>query len=254
MVDVQLVMEKTIEHLKGPPGKMVVGEGVMKFPGGNYPFITARYVISNQPDLLEGVQVDFISPTDDGATGLAGAGRQYRVVQNGDNVPNTVSYFPSLRRGRIVAYVPLQGVLGSDQKFYFLPLVSVLKSFSYHFVSEKDRIITLEGTLISGTAAFQKCFVELEHKESTFKNVFVPRALHCSCQEGTCVGTISQELSQYMPIEGAPGYWAASIIRSGSTVITFTRWWVQDPVEWILSPSHALLGGRYTLTQAPGLN
>ena len=235
------IMENAIEHLKGPPDKMVVGEGSMEFPGGKYEFITARFVDATS---LEGVQVDFISPTADSAIGISSSGRQYRIVRNGEKT-NTITFLPSLRRSRIIPYIPLDGVLGSEQRFYFLPLVSVLRSFSYTTSSRTDKTVILRGVPILEVpfAPFSVCTVKVEQKGG----VFIPLSLACECMKGICEGIISQEFSDYVPIEKAEGFWAPGKIQTGATKILFSRWVIQEPVDWIISPNHTTLGGRYTL-------
>lgn len=224
-------MGKVIENLKGPPGSSVVGEGNMIFSHRDLRIRVARYC----PNGREGFQVDFLGMVEDTETGGSPMGdKKYRVIRENGNV-SALTYLPSLRRGRRLNYVPLDGILGSEYRFYFLPTVTNLRfDFSYQYAEGTDvkpviigvrrpnslspfPHITLYVGKLGGSYVVEKTIYEREQGES-----------------------IIQLLEEYE--EFTPGYWAPHKVVTGGTTLTFSRWGIKHPLEWLLSQSHETLG------------
>lgn len=224
-------MQKVVENLKGPPEATVVGEGRMIFSGRNLHIRIARYC----PDGKEGFQVDFLSMVEDQETGGNPMGdKKYRVVGEEGNI-SALTYLPSLRRGRKLNYVPLDGVLGSEYRFYFLPTVTNLHfDFSYSYTEENAiKPIILGVRRPDSRSPFPRITLYLNRLG---KSYVVEKTIYERAQGGSTV----QLLEDYE--EFTPGYWAPHKVVTGGTTLTFSRWGIKTPLEWLLSQSHETLG------------
>ena len=199
------IMQNAIANIHGPVGKMVVSEGKMVFSRRNLDIRTARY----HADGTEGFQIDILSAVEDqevpGSTPQPN--KKYRVIRKGRKI-STLTYLPSLRRGRKINYVPLDGLLGSDFPYYLLPLGSdFLHDFSYSFVNPAQPDLAapvLVGAAQEGNRSpYSQVTVSLERRGETY--LIVQAVYQLSGSEDMSQG-MTVQLENFS--EFTPGYWA----------------------------------------------
>lgn len=234
------IMKAVVENIEGPPDKVLVASGHMRLPEGQSDVCAGRAVQIRESRLAEGFQVDLLSPSSGVGGGFEAGGRVLRFVRDGNDT-QALSYFPSLRRGRKIAYVPLDGVLGGDLKYGLLPVVSSIREdFTYEF-SKKDT----EHPVIVGVrkpnspSPFQRCILSLEKQESVY---VVLEATYTYTNGGGPAQELVQTYSDYREVAGAPGYRAPYQVVVGDTTIAFKYWQALPWLGWLLSTNHAALG------------
>ena len=235
------IMQNAIANIHGPAGKMVVSEGKMVFSRRNLDIRTARY----HKDGTEGFQIDVLSPVEDqevpGSTPQTN--KKYRVIRKGKKI-STLTYLPSLRRGRKINYVPLDGLLGSDFPYYLLPLGSdFLHDFSYRFVTQAKpdlAVPVLVGSAKEGNRSpYSQVTVSLERRGETY--LIVRAAYQLSESEGKSED-MTVQLENFS--EFTPGYWAPVIMRVKETTFMFDVWTVWEPRSWLHSTNHNLFDAQ----------
>ena len=233
-VTAQEIIDKTIANLIGPPGRMVVSTGNMKFARRDLDIRTARYYRAG----TEGFQMDIHSMMEDQE--VAGSspqtGKKYRVVRTAQTI-STLTYLPSLRRGRMVSYVPLDGVLGSDFKYYLLPLVSnMMHDFSYAFVNEDpDAPIILGMRRAESRSPYTQVELQLIARGDFY---LVQKAVYTTPNNKQ----MYFEANNYY--EYTKGYWAPEKIVVDETTFTFSGWAALKPKSWLHKKGHHLLGTK----------
>ncbi len=225
------VMEKAVNNIRGPAGKMVLAEGRMQFSRRNLHIRTARYYRNG----TEGFQIDVLSPVEDQEVPGAGpqTNKKYRVVRNAMDIA-TLTYLPSLRRGRKISYVPLDGILGSDYPYYLLPIANaLLHDFSYTYVKEHTDTPIIKGVKKEGTRSpYSQVEIQLRKMGNTYA---IEQAIY---QDPHNQG-FTLLLQDYQ--EFTPGYWAPRTVTVKKTTFTFEKWTAQAPRRWLHSTNHGLL-------------
>ena len=227
-VTAQEVMDKAVANIVGPPDRMVMSEGKMVFSRRNLDVRTARYY----HDGTEGFQIDVLSPLEDQEVpgSIPQTDKKYRVVRRGRKI-STLAYLPSLRRGRKINYVPLDGLLGSDFPYYFLPLVSdFTHDFTYTYVKDDPVAPVIAGSPKDGSRApYTSLEVHLQQQGPVY---LITKAVY---DAGTRQETIirSTNFSEY-----ANGYWAPAEITVKDTTFTFDTWIAEEAEVWLHSTNH----------------
>ncbi|MBI3801977.1 MAG: hypothetical protein HY268_34040 [Deltaproteobacteria bacterium] len=222
------VIQKAATNLEGPVGTTIVADGKMQFSRRNLDIRVARY----WHDGTEGFQIDILSPMEDKEVPDATpqTNKKYRVVRKAMDI-STLTYLPSLRRGRKINYVPLDGVLGSEYPYYLLPLASdFLHDFSYTFVKEDINAPVIKGVQIAESRSpYAQVQIELQKREATYT---IEKAIY-ETPNSRGLTFLLQEF-----IEFAPGYWAPKKVMANDTVFTFDTWRISEPLEWLHSTNH----------------
>ncbi len=228
------VITKAAENLQGPKGKTILAEGKMRFAQRNLDVRIARYC----HDGTEGFQIDILSPMED--QGVPDAtpqtNKKYRVVRTGAEI-STLTYLPSLRRGRKLNYVPLDGVLGSEYPYYLLPLASdLLHDFSYSYVKEDADAPIIKGVRTEGSRSpYTQVQIELQRRGETY---LVEKAVY-EMPNSRGLTFLLQEF-----IEFAPRYWAPKKVQANETIFTFDTWKTHEPLEWLHSTNHNMFDAQ----------
>lgn len=225
------VIEKVVRNIQGPAGKMVVAEGRMKFARRDLDIRTARYY----QDGIEGFQIDVLSPVEDQEVpdAMPQTDKKYRVVRKAAEI-STLTYLPSLRRGRKISYVPQQGILGSDYPYYLLPLVNdILHDFSYTFADQRPETPVLIGKK-KEDARTPYSAVELHLRQQA--GVYLIEQAIYTGQAGSGFTLVFQGYEEF-----TPGYWAPQSVTVKNTTFSFSRWQARPPFEWLHSTNHGQL-------------
>jgi len=222
-------MKRVIENLKGPPDSTVVGAGRMLYSRKKPSIRVGRYCSGEK----EGFQVDFLSMVEDQETGGSPmVGKQYRVVREGIEV-SALTYLPSERRGRKISFVPLDGVLGSEYLFYFLPTVTNLHfDFSYRYAEDGTKPVIVGIRKSISLSPFPHITLYLEKLGGSY---VIEKAIY-EQEEGESIAQILEEYEEF-----TPGYWAPRKVVTGGTTLIFSRWGIKPPLEWLLSQNHETL-------------
>ncbi len=231
------IMQNAIANIHGPVGKMVVSEGKMVFSRRNLDIRTVRY----HADGTEGFQIDILSAVEDqevpGSTPQPN--KKYRVIRKGRKI-STLTYLPSLRRGRKINYVPLDGLLGSDFPYYLLPLGSdFLHDFSYSFVTQAipdPASPVILGSAKEGTRSpYAQVTVDLQRRGETY---LIVQAVY-QLSGGEDMSVRLENFSEF-----TPGYWAPAKMTVKETTFTFAVWKVWEPQSWLHSTNHNLFDAQ----------
>lgn len=219
------VIKKAAENLEGPVGSTVMAEGKMQFSGRNLDVRIARY----WHDGTEGFHIDTLSPMEDKEVPDATpqTNKKYRVVRKEMDIA-TLTYLPSLRRGRKISYVPLDGVLG---RYYLLPLASdLLHDFSYSYEKEDVNAPIIKGVQTAASRSpYAQVRLALQKKGETY---LIEKAVY----EMPSSRGLTFLLEEF--IEFAPGYWAPKKVMANETVFTFATSKTQKPLAWLHSTNH----------------
>lgn len=167
------VIQKAAANLERPIGTTIMAKGKMRFPGRNLDVRIARYWC----DGTEGFQIDILSSMEDKEIPDAGSqtNKKYQAVRKEMDI-STLTYLPSLRRGRKISYVPLDGVLESEYPYYLLPLASnFLHDFSYAYVKEDANALIIRERQVAGPGHLIRSCV------SNYKNEGKPTRLRKQC-------------------------------------------------------------------------
>jgi len=222
------VIKKAAENLEGPVGSTVMTEGKMQFSGRNLDVRIARY----WHDGTEGFQIDILSPMEDQEVPDATpqTNKKYRVMRKEMDIA-TLTYLPSLRRGRKINYVPLDGVLGSEYPYYLLPLASdFLHDFSYSYVKEDINTPVIKGVQTIGSRSpYPQVQIELQKRGETY---LIEKAVYeMSSNRG--LSFLLQEFSEFAPGDRAP-----TVVKANGTIFTFDIWKTHEPLERLHSTNH----------------
>lgn len=237
---VEEVMDRVVDNIKGPAGMTVVAEGAMRFSRRNLQVRTARYCSNG----TEGFQMDVLSPMEDqevpGATPQTN--KKYRVVRAGMGI-STLTYLPSLRRGRKINYVPLDGILGSDYPYYLLPSASnLLYDFSYTHVKNDPETPIIEGVQKEGSRSpYSRVELHLRRRGDTYT---IEQAVYDAPYNQGFTLTL-QDFEEF-----AKGYWAPREVVVKETTFTFNHWQVWEPLQWLHSTNH----GQFDAQSIPSPN
>lgn len=228
------VITKAAENLQGPKGKTVLAEGKMRFAQRNLDVRIARYC----QDGTEGFQIDILSQMEDQEVPGAGpqTNKKYRVVRNGVDI-STLTYLPSLRRGRKINYVPLDGVLGSEYPYYLLPLASdLLHDFSYSYIKEDQSVPIIKGvSTTTSRSPYTQVTVELQKRGETY-------TLEKAVYELSGGSRLVFSLQDF--VEFTPGYWAPGKVIANGTNFVFDGWTTRDPLRWLHSINHNMFDAQ----------
>ncbi len=162
--------------------------------------------------------------------------KKYRVVRTGAEI-STLTYLSSLRRGRKLNYVPLDGVLGSEYPYYLLPLASdLLHDFSYSYVKEDPGAPIIKGTpTATSRAPYTQVIVELQKRGETYT---VEKAAY-ELPSGSPLVFSLQDF-----VEFTPGYWAPRKVIANETSFVFDGWATRDPLRWLHSTNHNMFDSQ----------
>ena len=228
------VITKAAENLQGPKGKTILAEGKMRFAQRNLDVRIARYC----HDGTEGFQIDILSPMEDQGVpdSTPQTNKKYRVVRTGAEI-STLTYLPSLRRGRKLNYVPLDGVLGSEYPYYLLPLASdLLHDFSYSYVKEDQAAPVIKGVpTATSQSPYTQVVVELQKRGETY-------TLEKAIYERPGGASLVFALQNF--IEFTPGYWAPGKVIANETNFVFEGWKTRTPLLWLHSANHNMFDSQ----------
>ena len=231
----QEIMHEVIKNLRGPEGKMVVAIAHMRSPVTQYDIVLGLNIENG----VEGVQIDVLSAADGAGEG-ARAGQKYRVVRDAVD-PRALTYLPGLRRGRGRPFVPMDRVMQTDQRYYFLTLVSNLMH-DFEYVCEKcdsdeDEVVVL--ALRKKDRQDELCPFPISRWYLKYiGDIVVLTRTEYHAEDGQILIVVYEE---YTDILGAPGHLAPRKIATGDTVLFVKGWFVSDPPSWIMSKNHQVL-------------
>ena len=225
------VMEKVIQNICGPEGKMVAASGDMTF-SREFKIRVARMCGEKNPDIKtpELFQAELQSP---------GEGKDaflYRVVDV--NRPQASFFDGKENKVRKLAWVPDDGVRQSHIPFQLLIMVKTLSNFTYQMVSENDKAMIIEGVAKDAKSLYHRVKLEVETKDNDAFVINEARFYFYGVDEKE--EEVHQTLSEYAEVQGAPGYWAAdkvrtvSTVESGETILSFDGWEAITPPQWAL--------------------
>lgn len=228
------VIHKAAANLEGPVGTTILAEGKMQFSRKNLDVRIARYWRNG----MEGFQIDILSPMEDKEVPDATpqTNKKYRVVRKEMEI-STLTYLPSLRRGRKISYVPLDGVLGSEYPYYLLPLASdFLHDFSYVYVKEDADAPIIRGVQVpESRSPYTQVQIELQRRGETYT---IERAVY-ELPDSRGLTFLLQEF-----IEFTPGYWAPKKVAANETVFTFDTWTAREALQWLHSTNHNMFDAQ----------
>jgi hypothetical protein len=130
----------------------------------------------------------------------------------------------------------MDGVLGSDYRFYWLAMASILKNdFIFEGAYDGSGDKPIKGTRKQGSRSpFSSAYFSVQG----IKGIYVLEKIEWQ-REG--LPDIQQIFEEYDEVENAPGYLAPSRVNAGNTQLLFTRWSALEPLDWLLSTNHSLI-------------
>lgn len=228
------VIHKAAANLEGPVGTTILAEGKMQFSRKNLDVRIARY----WHDGTEGFQIDILSPMEDKEVPDATpqTNKKYRVVRKEMDI-STLTYLPSLRRGRKISYVPLDGVLSSEYPYYLLPLASdFLHDFSYSYETEDQNVPIIIGVRSENSRSpYTQVQIELRKRGETYT---IEKAVYATPDDRR----LEFRLQDF--VEFVPGYWAPKKLSANDTVFAFAAWKTHAPLEWLHSTNHNMFDAQ----------
>lgn len=233
----QQLMEAVVENLRGPHGTMMVGIGKIVSPHMHSDVTLGRSVDGTE----EGVHIDVLSAVNEVGTGGRG-GQKYRVIRR-ENEVSSLTYLPGLGRGRKRPFIPLDQVMETDQVYYFFPMVGNLR-YDFEYTCTKcdtdDPVVSAvrKSNQAPEIAPFPSSTWYLKRIGSVYVPIRVEYYLEADAPKAFAI----QIYKGYAEVEGAPGYLAPQAIETGETKLTFERWFVRPPIDWILSSNNQTIG------------
>ena len=245
-VTAKALIQMVISNLTPPPGFAFSGSGTFHTSAENSDLCLLRAV----NDTEEAFLAQFNSPVTGAMGGTERPGLQYKgirwYVSDGNAGVYASTFPPTLGRGRKLQWVPNDGILGGDLAFYDLHPVSVFsRDFLYRLVVWDLDYPRLDGIRLPGLpigiAPYGSSRITLQRVSITY----VPTKVEYWDNDqfkGPPVKVV--EYTDYHEVLGADGYWAPNVVTSGSTSITFGKWYVTKSPENMFTRNHALLGTR----------
>lgn len=241
LVTADEVVGMVIANFRGPVGTMLTALGALKSPGQSSSLCVGRQVVSEQSAMSEAFQIEFMSPTSGGIDGVEKAGKKYRGVREHNSENDLVKagvYLPGLRRGRGLSWVPYDGVLGTEFKFYYLTPVSNFRyDFLYRFIDANVEAPVIEGVrLPTSRSPFVRSRIYLKR----ISIIYVPVKIEYWVGDNK-LQPVTVEFRGYAQVVGASGYWAPNEIASGQTSLTFLGWHMVGSQDWMMSTNHQVI-------------